>query len=385
MQDNNNSIEETFGEWTKRPTTWISLLITIIAGATSATQIASTFGNPLLRWSALALISVLCIGGFLLPGKKVQTTILDKNFSPITYSRNRAPAFLLILTGSTVALCADICINIGGYLSPVEFRGPHYSGGITIIYPEQIGERLASIPIRGLSGLMDEGELSEAGAHIGETNPSIGYEFRKSERTKELVIQDATVIVQKFEDEPPSIRSVSPVETSDEIILVFHLSKLNTPLPWKFKPKFLFVNGKKFDWDRGLVRITDTFTNRIKFVMSSNEPGIYHFTAGLQFVSDFSTPYTMAVAKEPVAMLFHGGDRHVVPKEGESIVYLGPGGEMTRDRFKTESDEMEDDTDEDMEVDGKDKEKPTKNNPLDGGDDSPKPGPKNGTKAKHEN
>ena len=331
-----DTLKDVFGGWAKKPADWFAAAIALVAAIGLGVQAASSLSSPLIRWVFLTTILALCLGGLLF-SERSSRSLLDHRGERLGLERSpRSGWFSLGAIFSLTFLLIDVSLNFGGFLTPVEFRGPTISGGASARFPLKDGLEMEKLPVNALNFTMGEfGPFGDFGPWNAITYPQLNFIMRKRSHVKELVIRDITLTVLDYRRPPTHYDGQHPATPTDDVYVYFEVSKRSEKLPWKFKPSKVIVGGKVLPWSDNLISFRDDFSTRFHIAVHAKDPGVYTFTAEGEFVGDFNVTKRERLTNGPVTFLYISPDKGqekdgspiiLAPKEGEEIVKIGPSG-----------------------------------------------------------
>ncbi len=165
--------------------------------------------------------------------------------------------------------------------------------------------RATSYTVRSISELTS---LPQRGGSLEWVTPQVAFEFRKSDRSKELIIRDVTLTVVGFAEAPTPV--VPPGEVAPaahglvpQTIILFALARRSGPPPWKVKPTAMEIEGRVYPGFKP-VSFTDGFTNIFRAIMVGLDDGIYTVNLELELDSDFTPVGNRSVLGAPIPLLF---------------------------------------------------------------------------------
>jgi hypothetical protein len=298
-------ITDLFGEWTKTPSNWIGAMAAIIAASVAGAQAASNLSDPLIRWGAPAMVLILCLGALYFGGKETTSPkVTGEEKEAVKSARPRTPYVWGALC-SFVFLAADMSFHLSGLMLPIEVRDPTFQANASLMLQKEDAERLAGIPVVGLQGIgeLTQQEAQNTGAWKSRLHST--FELKKKNNVDEAIIEDAVLLVEKYEPFPPNYSQTLAATISTMTVFFFELKKKDEPLPWRFRPQYIFQDGKVLEWSPGLVSLRDNFVTPFMVKPYAVDAGIYHIRLLLTVNSRFGRDMEVPLMKQPVALGFY--------------------------------------------------------------------------------
>jgi len=293
-------------DWLSKPTNLAMVGTIAVTSLKFANENAQSLTNPWFRWACSLIGLILCIIGILSTSREKTSGIVDAGSGKGAVVKDlwRRDLFVLGAIASSIALCVDVGLNLGGFFPVVHIGDPTVSGGYSFGgFPKPRGVAAVEPILR--EPLSDKNIAARLEDNYFPAFPSLEFLMQKRESLKELLIDDLVLTVLQYRPkEAVGVHLASSGAVNDEIIVVFELKDLKEPLPWQFRPMGIVFKGEYHRWQKNMISLTEPFTQRLRVSVAAQDACTYEMSLRMIVRSDFSRIDKISVTRKPVTFLY---------------------------------------------------------------------------------